>query len=125
MPVMKVEEPEGEARGSEPRVVLITAPEGEASRELARALVARRLAACVNVLAGATSVYRWEGAVEAEPEGLLIAKTTAAMVPRIEDFLREGHPYEVPECVSLAPASVEARYLAWLRAEVGEDRVRG
>jgi len=103
------------ARG--PRVVLITAPAGEPALALARGLIERRLAACVNLIGGVTSVYRWEGALAEDPETLCVAKTTADRVPEIERWLAANHPYDVPECVALAPASVEARYLEWLAAE--------
>ena len=99
------------------RVVLTTAPDVEQARRLARALVERRLAACVNVLSGATSIYRWRGAVEEAAEVLLVVKTDALRLPELEAALRELHPYELPELVALEPAHVEARYLEWLLAE--------
>lgn len=101
-----------------PRVVLITAPDTEVARSLARGLVEARLAACVNLVPGVTSVYRWEGEVQEDPEVLLVAKTTAARLVEVEAFLVSAHPYDTPECVALAPASVEARYLDWLRGSV-------
>jgi len=104
---------------SEPRIVLTTAPDEEVARSLARGLVERRLAACVNVLPRVTSVFRWEGELREEGEVLLVVKSTAARVEEIEAWLVEAHPYDVPECVSLAAASVEARYLKWLEGEIG------
>jgi periplasmic divalent cation tolerance protein len=98
------------------RVVLVTHPRAGA-REFARRLVERRLAACVN-LADVRSVYRWEGAVEDEEEALLVVKTTAGRLAELEATLADEHPYDVPECVALAPAHVEPRYLAWLTGEV-------
>lgn len=102
-----------------PRVVLITAPPGEPALALARGLVAARLAACVNLLPAVTSVYRWEGEVQEDPETLCVVKTTAARLPAIEGWLDEHHPYDVPECVALEPREVAPAYLAWLRAESG------
>ena len=99
------------------RIVLITHPV-DGAEEFARQLVERRLAACVN-LSSVTSVYRWEGAVQSDPEVLLIAKTDAARVPEIEAFLVDGHPYDVPELVALEPAHVENTYLGWLTGQVG------
>jgi len=100
---------------SEARVVLITHPvEGAAA--FAREIVERRLAACVN-LAEVTSVYRWGGAVESEPERLLVVKTGADRLAELERFLAGHHPYELPECVALAPDRVEPRYLDWLLGE--------
>ena len=96
------------------RVVLITAPDEDCARAIARSLVEERLLACANIVPRVTSVYRWEGAVEEASEVLLIGKTTDARLAQLESRLSELHPYDVPECVALAPARVEARYLAWL-----------
>lgn len=95
----------------------MTAPDLEVARRLARAFVDARSAACVNIVPGITSVYRWQGQVEESSEVLLIAKTTEDRVADLMRELRELHPYEVPECVVLEPSGVEAKYLAWLRAE--------
>lgn len=97
-----------------PRVVLITHPE-EGAADFARGLVERSLAACVN-LVPVRSVYRWQGAVAEDPEVLLICKTTADRLAGLERVLDAEHPYDVPECVALEPASVEAKYLDWLSA---------
>ncbi len=98
-------------------MIFVTAPdEGNAVR-IARELVARKLAACVNVVRGVRSIYRWEGEVRDDAEVLLIAKTVATRVEALEAALADLHPYAVPECIAIAPASVEAKYLAWLRAE--------
>jgi periplasmic divalent cation tolerance protein len=103
------------AGGSEaPRIVLTTAPDRETATRIARALVERTLAACVNIVPGVGSVYRWQGRIEESDEVLLLAKTTQARIGDLERALGELHPYDVPECVVLAPASVEAKYLAWL-----------
>ncbi|MGK0218632.1 MAG: periplasmic divalent cation tolerance protein [Planctomycetota bacterium] len=99
---------------SNPRLVLSTAPDPVVARRLATGLVAGHLAACVNLLPGVTSIYGWEGAVEEASEVLMVIKTRAALVERVESFLGEEHPYATPECVSLAPERVEARYLQWL-----------
>ena len=101
-------------RESHPRLVLVTAPDIEIATMIARTLVEDRLAACANILPGLTSVYRWEGEVQEEAETLIIVKTRADHVERIEERLGEIHPYDVPECIALAPDRVEAKYLAWL-----------
>jgi periplasmic divalent cation tolerance protein len=100
-----------------PRVVLVTAPDQAVGLALARALVERRLAACANLVPGVRSIYRWEGTVQDDAEVLLVIKTTADRLAELEKALAELHPYDVPECVALEPASVEARYLSWLVAE--------
>jgi periplasmic divalent cation tolerance protein len=99
------------------RVVLVTAPDRATGEKLARELVARRVAACVNVLDGVTSIYRWKGAIEEAREVLLIAKTTAARYDEFERAIAELHPYDTPECVALAPERVAAKYRAWLLEE--------
>ena len=96
------------------RVVFVTAPDLAVARRLARELVGGRIAACVNLVEGLTSIYRWKGAVEEEREVLLVVKTSAKRVPALEAHLARHHPYEVPECVALEPASVAPAYLAWL-----------
>ena len=97
-----------------PRVVLVTAPNEDVGRRLARALVERRLAACANLIPGVRSIYRWDGEVRDEAEVLLVIKTVAGRISELEAALAELHPYDVPECIALEPASVEAKYLAWL-----------
>ena len=94
------------------RVVLITHPT-DGAEAFARGLVEDGLAACVN-LVPVTSVYRWEGAIESDPEVLLLVKTSRERLAAIEEALRDRHPYDVPECVALEPAHVQRTYLAWL-----------
>jgi len=100
-----------------PRIVLITCPDLASARSLGRALVDQRLAACVNVIPGVTSIYRYEGAVHEDSEVLLVCKTVEERVEALEEALRELHPYDVPECVTLAPSRVEQKYLEWLTGE--------
>jgi periplasmic divalent cation tolerance protein len=101
------------------RVVLVTAPDLASARTLARGLVERRLAACVNLMPGLESIYRWKGAVESSNEVLLLVKTAAGRLAALEAYLEAEHPYEVPECIALQPARVERAYLDWLLAEAG------
>ena len=96
------------------RIVLTTAPDREVAERIARGLVERRLAACVNLLPGVRSVYRWKGEIEEADEVLLVAKTAADRLEALETALKELHPYDVPEVVALEADRVEARYLAWL-----------
>lgn len=99
------------------RVVLVTHPV-RGARAFARGLVERKLAACVNLVPVA-SIYRWQGKVESARELLLVVKTTARALARLERHVRATHPYACFEFVALAPARVERRYLAWLAAETG------
>ncbi|MFM8980889.1 MAG: divalent-cation tolerance protein CutA [Planctomycetia bacterium] len=106
------------------RLLLCTAPPGEA-HDLARRLVESGLAACVNVVPGLRSVYRWEGRVHDEPESLLLVKTTPACLPALARWLGEQHPYEVPEALVLAPGAGSEAYLAWLSGAVGDPGPAG
>src|SRR5262245_4674531 len=101
------------------RIVLITAPDLETARKLARALVEARAAACVNIVPGLTSIYRWQGAVQEDQEVLLVVKARADTLAELERVVARVHPYEVPEIVALHPADVERRYLSWWLAETG------
>ena len=107
------------------RVVLVTAPDVDGARASARELVGRRIAACASLVPGIESVYRWRGAIEEAREVLIVVKTTAGRIDALERALAELHPYEVPECVALAPSSVAARYAAWLSEETAPADGRG
>jgi len=89
------------------------AQEADAQR-LARAFVEQRLAACVNIVPGLTSVYRFQGQIESEREHLLIIKTRADRVEALRTALVSQHPYEVPELVVLGIETGHAPYLAWI-----------
>lgn len=102
---------------SETRLGLCTAPAGEAE-ELARELVERRLVACVHVLPAGRSFYRWQGAVESEPECQLILKTSAARVAEVTRELARRHSYDVPEILWLRIDEGLPAYLQWLVEQV-------
>lgn len=95
-------------------LVLSTFPDAATARTAAEALVNERLAACVNLLRGVESVYRWEGKVESGAEVLAVIKTTGERYPALESRLRELHPYDVPEIVALPAAAVAESYLQWV-----------
>jgi periplasmic divalent cation tolerance protein len=97
------------------RVVLSTCADRVSAESLARALVEERLAACVNLVPGVRSIYRWEGAVEEAEEVLLVIKTTEGRVDELLRRLGELHSYELPERLVLGVESAAAPYLAWLR----------
>lgn len=98
-------------------VVLTNVPDRAAAEKLARDLVDRRLAACVNVLAPCRSFYRWAGAVQQDEEVPLLIKTTRARYPALETAIREGHPNELPEIVAVPIECGLAAYLEWVSAE--------
>ena len=97
-------------------VVLTTLPSREAAETIALALVEARLAACVQLVDGLRSIYRWEGRIDESAEVQLIAKTTPAAAPALIVRLRALHPYDVPEILTLE-ATASAAYAAWLRDE--------
>jgi len=106
-------EPKNSAGAESARVVLITAPDLDTARKLARELVEARAAACANLVPGVTSIYRWQGAVQEDAEVLLVVKTSAERLAELERIVARVHPYEVPEIVALQPAAVEGHYLGW------------
>jgi periplasmic divalent cation tolerance protein len=95
-------------------VALTTVGTPEDADRIARALVERGLAACVNVVPGLISTYRWKGAVQREGELLLVIKTRAERFEALREALLALHPYEVPELIALPIEAGHAPYLAWL-----------
>jgi periplasmic divalent cation tolerance protein len=98
-------------------VVFSTCESAEQAVKVARALVEQRLAACVNIVPGVTSVYRWKGAVEEAQEWLLAIKSTRSLFDRLSETLAAQHSYEVPEAIALPIVAGSQSYLAWLTAE--------
>jgi|SRR5580658_152885 periplasmic divalent cation tolerance protein len=96
------------------RVVLSTAGSREEGERIAHALVDQQLAACVNILPGLTSIYRWQGKVESAREILLVIKTSAERLEVLESELHRLHSYEVPEFLVLNVESGSSAYLEWL-----------
>jgi periplasmic divalent cation tolerance protein len=105
------------AAAAEVRVVLVTAPDVECAERIARVLVEERLAACVNVVPGVRSVYRWEGAVQSDAEVMLVAKTRADRGAALATRIKELHPYDLPEVLELPAAGGSDAYLDWVRTE--------
>jgi periplasmic divalent cation tolerance protein len=100
------------------RIILSTTGSREEAQKIARALVERKLAACVNVVGPIQSLYRWKGAVETSEEFLLVIKTTAAAYQRVCDVIRRLHSYELPECVELSIEDGLPQYLEWIGESV-------
>lgn len=95
-------------------IVLTTAPDASTARRLATLLVRERLAACVNVVGGVQSVYRWKGDVVSAREYMLIAKTTGLRLAALQSRLAAVHPYDVPEIIALPLAGGLVNYLSWI-----------
>jgi periplasmic divalent cation tolerance protein len=100
------------------RIVLTTAGSEEEAGKIARQLVERGLAACVNVVPQLTSIYRWKNKVEESREWLLVVKTTTEAFAGVRDAITELHSYEVPECVCMAIEDGAANYLQWIADSV-------
>ena len=100
------------------RVVLMTAPRGRKAGILARGLVTRRLAACVNIVREVTSHYRWRGRLRRDAECLLIAKTSAVKWPALKRWIASRHPYATPEVLALKVDGGSKRYLDGLESEL-------
>ena len=105
------------------RIVLTTTGSLEQASRIAKALVERRLAACVSIVGPVTSVYRWRGEVTSDRERVLLIKTAADRFEAVRDAIRELHPYELPEIVALAVEDGDAPYLAWLAEALGGPSV--
>jgi periplasmic divalent cation tolerance protein len=95
-------------------VVLITAPTRDEAVNLAEMLIARRLAACVQVLPEMLSVYHWQGAVQRDPECLILAKTQRGLFDELDAAVRAAHSYTTPEIIALPVVDGSPAYLQWL-----------
>jgi periplasmic divalent cation tolerance protein len=101
-------------------VVLSTCESEEQAERIARHLVEKKLAACVNISGKIRSIYRWEGKIEDASEVLLIIKTRRDLFPRIRAELASLHSYEVPEVIAMAIVDGSDSYLAWLDRELAD-----
>ena len=99
-------------------IALVACPSKEVASGLAKMLVDKELAACVQVLPGMQSVYRWQGSVCVDEEALLIIKSASHLTNEVKNAIEENHPYEVPEFVTITAADVSEKYEAWLFANV-------
>jgi periplasmic divalent cation tolerance protein len=100
-------------------LVMTNLPNAASAQALAHALVQARLAACVNLLPGVQSFYRWQGKIEQASEVTLIIKTTQARYQQIEQAILAAHPYDLPEIVAL-PLTGHAPYLHWIKQETAQ-----
>jgi len=96
------------------RIVLSTAGSEDEARKIAHHLVDHHLAACVNLVPGIESIYRWQGKIESSQEWLLLIKTTAEKFPAVRDAIWELHSYELPECIAISVEGGSAEYLEWI-----------
>jgi periplasmic divalent cation tolerance protein len=101
------------------RLVLTTLPNRLTARRIARFLLKEKLAACVNLLGPAESLFWWKGRIDRAKEYLLLIKTRTAAFPRLRRTLEKQHPYAVPEIVALPIEKGNASYLDWIKRSVG------
>ena len=103
----------GRGAGDDIMVVLVTVP-ADQSESLSRTVVEEGLCACVNVVPGVRSFFRWQGKVDTAEEHLMVIKTTSAALELLQDRLVVLHPYDVPEVIALPVAAGLPAYLSWV-----------
>lgn len=96
-------------------VCLVTAPSQDVASSLAKLLVEKRLAACVNIIPHLRSVYLWEDAINIDDEVLMIIKTTADRISQLQETLLAEHPYKTPEFIAIPSGHVSQEYAAWVQ----------
>lgn len=119
-PCARLPEPRGPTRypmRMSALICLSTCPDRETAERIADALVEARLAACVNIVPGVASVYRWQGGIERDDELLLIIKTSQDRMPALREALPRLHPYELPELIAVEARDGLPAYLDWVHAE--------
>jgi periplasmic divalent cation tolerance protein len=97
-------------------LVITTLPDQDAAERLAETLVETGLAACVNIGAAVTSIYKWDKQLQRGTELMLTIKTTRARYPALEQAIVDGHPYELPELIAVPITAGLSEYLAWIEA---------
>lgn len=98
-------------------LVITTMPNPATAHALAEKLVSERAAACVNVMSPCTSIYLWQGKLETAEEHTLLIKTSRSRYQRLEQLIKEAHPYELPEIIAIPVEQGLPAYLAWVLAE--------
>lgn len=95
-------------------IILCTCPDQNTASTLANRLISENLAACVNILPGMTSIYRWQDRIETAQEHLLLVKTRRDIYQSVEQAIRLNHPYELPEIISVSLENALPEYLEWI-----------
>jgi periplasmic divalent cation tolerance protein len=100
------------------QIILSTCADREQAERIAHRLLEQHLAACINILPGVQSIYRWQGSVESAAEVLLLIKTSAALSGEVQSTIASLHSYEVPEFLVLPVSGGSEPYLAWLESSL-------
>ncbi len=100
-----------------PRMVLVTTGSVEEARLLARAILEKKLAACVNLLPGVESHYWWQGKLDSAQEVMLVIKSSAEQFDELAALVKEKHSYECPEIIALSPQEIAPAYREWWESE--------
>ena len=101
------------------RAVFVTVPSIEVGKKIASGLVSKKLAACVNIIPQITSIYEWEGKINEDSELLLMIKTQTHLFEDLSKFVKENHPYDVPEVIGLSIDQGSQSYLDWIKQVTG------
>jgi periplasmic divalent cation tolerance protein len=101
------------------QIVLTTTSDRKTAEQIAHRLVELRLAACINILPGVQSVYRWQGAVQSDSEVMMLIKTKAPLIEQVQSTITSLHSYEIPEFLVLPISDGSEAYMAWLEASLG------
>jgi periplasmic divalent cation tolerance protein len=104
------------------QIVLTTCPDQESADRLASQLVETRVAACVNVIPGIRSVYRWKGEVVKDSELLLVIKSRADRFDGLKETILKHHPYELPEVIAVSASAGHLPYLAWIDSQLENEQ---
>lgn len=108
---------------TETLIVLCTFPSETKARQIGAALVEKQVAACVNIVPGVTSIYRWEGKVHEDAEVLAVIKTKREAYDRLEAAILDLHPYDVPEVIAVPVEKGSEKYLEWVIGQVRAGKV--
>ena len=100
------------------QLILCTCPNSDVAEQLATRLVEQQLAACINIVPGLTSIYRWQGKVEKDTEVLLLIKSTQNCYAAVEEAIQQHHPYELPEIIAVTVDEGSPDYLRWITSSL-------
>ncbi|XP_063000867.1 protein CutA homolog [Elgaria multicarinata webbii] len=102
-------------------VAIINCPNEQTARDIARAIMDRKLAACVNILPRTSTMYIWKGEIEEGTEILLLVKTRTSKIKELSNYIRSAHPFEIPELISLLIDQGNPAYLKWMEENIPYD----